>query len=279
MLFALPFPIVDRVAFAIGPVSIQWYGLAYLAGILGATWLASRLLVRENLWLRGMPPIPSTRAYDAMGWIALGLVVGGRLGYVLFYAPAYHFAHPLEIFAIWKGGMSFHGGCLGATLAAFWFTRRLGGSMLGIADLLACVAPVGLFLGRIANFVNGELWGRASDVPWAMVFPAEAAGGVPRHPSQLYEAALEGLGLFLLLLVLSRWTSALRHPGVCCGAFLAGYGSARIVVENFREPDAGVGFIVALGHGGVTMGMLLSLPMLLGGIGLIVWALRRRSAP
>lgn len=279
MSLALAFPTMDPVAISLGPLAIRWYALAYLAGLLLGAWLAGLLLRRSELWPGAAPPMAPERVFDAMGWIAIGVIVGGRLGFTLFYAPGYYLAHPLEILAIWKGGMSFHGGMLGAGAAAFLYAGGPDSSRLGMGDLLGCVAPVGLLFGRIANFVNGELWGRASDVPWAVVFPSPAAGGVPRHPSQLYEAALEGALLLGVMLLLAYRFRALRRPGTCCGVFLLGYGVARIFVEQFREPDSSLGFLVALGGGGVTMGMILSAPMVIAGAWLIARAQRsaRRS--
>jgi phosphatidylglycerol:prolipoprotein diacylglycerol transferase len=204
---------------------------------------------------------------DFVLWVTLGIILGGRLGYVLFYNPAYFAAHPIEIVQLWNGGMSFHGGFLGCVMAVVLFARHRGIPILSLGDVTCAVAPIGLFLGRIANFINGELWGRPSDVPWAMVFPG--AGPMPRHPSQLYEAALEGLVLFGVLALLMR-AGALRRPGTITGAFALGYGIARAFCELFREPDAQLGFL----WGGLTMGMLLSLPLMLVGIALIVAANR-----
>jgi phosphatidylglycerol:prolipoprotein diacylglycerol transferase len=200
--------------------------------------------------------------------VTLGIIVGGRAGYVLFYNPGYFAAHPLEALQLWKGGMSFHGGFLGCVLAVILFARRRGLSILSLGDLTCAAGTIGIFLGRIANFVNGELWGRVTDVPWAMVFPS--GGPLPRHPSQLYEAALEGLLLFVALAAAVR-AGALRRPGFILGAFAVGYSIARTICEHFREPDAQLGFL----WGGLTMGTLLSLPLLLAGIVLMAAALRR----
>ena len=275
MLFALPFPAIDPVALSLGPIAIRWYALAYLVGLVGGAWYVGRLFAVPGSWPRGTPPFPPARVWDLMGVIALGVIVGGRLGYVLFYAPAYFAAHPFEILALWQGGMSFHGGCVGATLAAAIHTRLCRGSILGVSDALGCVAPIGLFFGRLANFINGELWGRPSDLPWAVLFPG---GGPPRHPSQLYEAMLEGVVLFLLVNGFARYGRGLRHPGFCTGLFLIGYAVFRIGVEFFREPDAGLGILFELGGAGVTMGILLSAPMLVGGLGLVVWSRCRKTA-
>jgi phosphatidylglycerol:prolipoprotein diacylglycerol transferase len=210
---------------------------------------------------------------DLMFWATIGVVLGGRLGYVLFYKPGYYLHHLDEALQLWKGGMSFHGGLLGVIAAMAWiaYSRRL--NFFTVADLAACATPVGLFLGRLANFVNGELWGRVSDVPWAMVFPDPAAGGLPRHPSQLYEAALEGLALFAFLWFMRRRYDALSRPGELAGWFLIGYGVARIVSEIFREPDRHLGFLL----GPLTMGQLLSIPAVALGIWFVVNA-RRRAA-
>lgn len=254
---------IDPVALEVGPLAIRWYSLAYVGGLVFGAWYAIQLLRQSSLWGSAVPPIQSERAWDVMFWIAIGIILGGRLGFTLVYAPAYYLARPLEILYLWHGGMSFHGGMVGAGLAIALCARRGGKSMLSAGDLLACVAPIGLFLGRIANFINGELWGRPSGLPWAMVFPD--AGDEPRHPSQLYEAGLEGLLPLALLGWLAWRTDALRRPGLLCGLFLAIYGTARILVEQVREPDVEIGFLVPYGSSGLTMGMLLSLPMVLVG--------------
>ena len=263
--FVLPFPAIDPVALAIGPIVIRWYALAYIAGLIGG-W-------RYALWLAARPPalVARERLDDFVVWATIGVMLGGRLGYVLFYKPAYYLANPGEILMVWQGGMSFHGGFLGVVVACVWFARRHGIPVLVFGDIIAAVAPIGLLCGRIANFINGELYGRASDVPWAMVFPG--GGPNPRHPSQLYEAALEGAVLLLVLFVLARYTEALRRPGLIFGTLLAGYGIARSFAELFREPDAFLGFLIA----GATMGQLLSLPMILAGLVLIQRA--RARAP
>jgi phosphatidylglycerol:prolipoprotein diacylglycerol transferase len=201
-------------------------------------------------------------------WVTLGIILGGRLGYVVFYNPVYFAAHPLEILQLWKGGMSFHGGFAGCAVAVILFGLKRGISVLSLGDITCAVGPIGLFLGRVANFINGELWGRPTDVPWAMVFPN--AGPLPRHPSQLYEAALEGL-LLLALLYAAMRVGALRRPGLIIGLFAVGYAAARIFAEFFREPDAHIGLL----WGGFTLGMLLSLPLLLAGLGFITYALKR----
>jgi phosphatidylglycerol:prolipoprotein diacylglycerol transferase len=262
MLLVLTYPHIDPIAVEIGPLAIRWYSLAYIVGLVGG-WRYCR-------WLAGRPPhaIDPEAFDDFVLWATLGVVLGGRIGYVLFYKPAYYLANPLDVFALWQGGMSFHGGAAGVILAIILFARKRRVSWLSLGDLVVCAVPIGLFLGRLANFVNGELWGRATDVPWAMVFPSDPQQ-IPRHPSQLYEAGLEGIVLFLVLFVLVRrgW---LERPGALGGAFLAGYGLARITVEFFRQPDAQLGFLL----GFTTMGQLLSLPLVIAGAILIVHGFR-----
>jgi phosphatidylglycerol:prolipoprotein diacylglycerol transferase len=267
---ALPFPNFDPVLISIGPFAIRWYALAYVGGILLGWWLARRIAADAPAW-GGLSPIRPEDVDDVIVWSALGIVLGGRLGYVLFYQPAYFMAHPSEILILWRGGMSFHGGFLGTVLALILFAWRRGIPVLSMLDLAAIVTPIGLFLGRLANFVNGELWGRIADVPWAVVFPY--AGPQPRHPSQLYEAALEGVLLFAVLMLAAR-SGALARPGLIGGLFVAGYGLTRVVSEFFREPDAHIGYLT----GGLTMGMLLSLPMIIVGVAAIVYASRRAAA-
>lgn len=266
-LHALTFPAFDPVLVSVGPFQIRWYALAYIAGIL-IGWLYSRALIRnERLW-GGPAPLTLIDFDDFVLWVTLGIILGGRTGYVLFYNPAHFLQHPLEAIQLWKGGMSFHGGFAGCVLAVVLFARRRGISILSLGDLTCATATIGLLLGRIANFINGELWGRPTDVPWGMVFPG--GGPLPRHPSQLYEAALEGLVLGIALWLLMRG-GALKRPGLVIGAFAAGYSIARIVCEFFREPDPQLGFL----WGGLTMGMLLSVPLLLTGLGFILAALKR----
>ena len=261
----LPFPNIDPVAVHIGPLSIRWYALAYITGLLIAWWGMRRLVRRP-------PPVASVlQVDDFLTWATLAVILGGRLGYILFYQPGVYLAHPLSILQVWNGGMSFHGGLTGVIIATIVFCYREKISVLRFADCLTVVTPVGLFLGRCANFINGELWGRpAPGVPWAMVFP-NAPDSLPRHPSQLYQAGMEGILLFLLMFGLSRVRHLRDRPGFLCGAFLAGYGTARIIGELFREPDAFLGPIWR----GVTMGQLLSTPMVLAGIAFMVFALRR----
>jgi len=264
MLLVLPFPDIDPIAVALGPLAIRWYSLAYIVGLIAAWRYCRRLAER--------PPnaIDPDQFDDFLLWATLGILLGGRLGYVLFYKPGFYLENPVEILMIWQGGMSFHGGLLGVAVAEVAFARRRGIPLLALTDIVACGAPIGLFLGRIANFVNGELFGRPSEAPWAMVFPH--GGPLARHPSQLYEAGLEGILLFLALYVLVR-LRALEVSGLLTGAFLIGYALARMAAELFREPDAHLGFL----PGGVTMGQVLSLPMALAGLGLVIWAFRARA--
>jgi phosphatidylglycerol:prolipoprotein diacylglycerol transferase len=256
--FVIPFPAFDPVLVNIGPFAIRWYALAYIVGILGG-WIYARRIVRsQSLW-GGRAPLTVVDYDDLVMWVTLGIILGGRTGYVLFYNAPYFAAHPLEVVQLWKGGMSFHGGFLGCVIAVVLFARHRGLSILSLGDITCAVAPIGIFLGRIANFINGELWGRPSDVPWAMVFPG--GGPLARHPSQLYEATLEGLVLLGVLAFLMR-AGALKRPGTIIGAFAVGYGCARLFCEFFREPDVQLGFL----WGGLTMGMLLSLPLIAAGI-------------
>jgi phosphatidylglycerol:prolipoprotein diacylglycerol transferase len=263
----LPFPAIDPVLISIGPFAVRWYALAYIVGIIAGWFYARTLIASKRLW-GGTAPLTVVDFDDFIVWITLGIILGGRIGYVLFYNFAHFATHPLEIFELWNGGMSFHGGFIGCAVAIVLFALRRGLPMLSLSDVVTAVAPIGLFLGRLANFINGELWGRPSDVWWAMVFPN--GGPIPRHPSQLYEAALEGLVLFALLAALV-WLGGLKRPGLVTAAFAVGYGAARIICEMFREPDAQLGFL----WGGLTMGMLLCIPLILVGIALLGLALRR----
>jgi phosphatidylglycerol:prolipoprotein diacylglycerol transferase len=263
---AIPFPNIDPVLVNIGPFAIRWYALAYIVGILGG-WFYARAIVRSQKLWGGPAPLTVIDYDDFILWVTLGIILGGRVGYVLFYNAPYFADHPAEIVQLWKGGMSFHGGFLGCVAAVVLFAWRRGIPWLSLGDITCAVAPIGLFLGRLANFINAELWGRVTDVPWAMVFPG--AGPLPRHPSQLYEATLEGLVLLIVLALLVR-AGALRRPGTIIGAFALGYGVARFVCEFFREPDTQLGFF----WDWLTMGMLLSLPLMLTGIAFL-WAAHR----
>jgi phosphatidylglycerol:prolipoprotein diacylglycerol transferase len=262
MLPVIAFPAIDPVALEIGPFQLRWYALAYIGGIVLGWWLARRLCP--------LPPRAATKDQvdDLVTWVTLGIIIGGRLGYALFYRPGYYITAPWEALYVWQGGMSFHGGMLGVVIALLWFCRRRSIDPFLLGDRVAVVVPIGLFLGRLANFANGELWGRVSDVPWAMVFPH--GGPEPRHPSQLYQAFLEGICLFILLMLLVRIPAIRSRPGLLSGVFLVGYGVARLVGELFRQPDAHLGFLVA----GITMGQLLSLPMVAAGL----WLIRRARA-
>ncbi|PWR20009.1 prolipoprotein diacylglyceryl transferase [Zavarzinia compransoris] len=263
---AIAFPAIDPVALQIGPLAIRWYALAYVAGIILGWRLAMRIAAQPKT------PVQPREVDDLVVWLTLGIVLGGRVGYVLFYNFPVYIEHPLAALRIWEGGMSFHGGLLGVILAVVLFARNRGIPLLALGDVVAAVVPIGLFFGRVANFINGELWGRATDVSWAMVFPADPKG-LLRHPSQLYEAALEGVVLFILLMILNA-RGIRRHMGALTGVFLIGYGVARIVAEFFREPDVQLGFLAF----GTTMGQILSVPMVLIGLWLLATA-KRRPAP
>jgi phosphatidylglycerol---prolipoprotein diacylglyceryl transferase len=252
---AFVFPNFDPVAFSMGPLVIRWYALSYIAGIV-LSW-------RYVLWLTAKPPRLLTRdnCDDLVTWITVGIILGGRLGQVLLWEPGYYFAHPLEIVMIWKGGMAFHGGLIGVTLAMFLYARSKKIPFFAIADPIGAAAPIGLLLGRVANFINGELWGRTTDVPWAVIFPT--GGPLPRHPSQLYEASLEGVLLFIALFLLARREGIRSKVGTLTGAFLIGYAIARMIGEQFREPEVALSTVV-------TWGQWLSVPMLLLGL-YLVW--------
>lgn len=269
MLLTVAFPVFDPIAIAIGPIAIRWYALAYIGGIV-LGWLYARKIIRsERLW-GGKAPFTVTDFDDFILWVTLGIILGGRTGYVLFYNLGFFTQHPMEIFKLWTGGMSFHGGFMGCVIAVLLFGWKRHISVLSLGDVTCAVGPIGLLLGRLANFINSELWGRHADasVPWAMVFPN--GGPLPRHPSQLYEAGLEGVVLFIILALLIRG-GALKRPGFIIGAFAALYGVARITGEFFREPDPQLGFL----WGGLTMGMLLSVPMILAGLAFMIAAMRR----
>ena len=267
----IAFPVFDPIAISIGPFAIRWYALAFIGGIV-LGWIYARSLIKnEKLW-GGPAPISLVQMDDFILWVTLGIILGGRTGYVLFYNLPFFIQHPAEILELWKGGMSFHGGFLGCVVAVMWFAHKNRISILSLGDITTAVGPIGLFLGRIANFINGELWGRPADpnLPWAMIFPT--GGPLPRHPSQLYEAGLEGILLFTILAVMIR-LGALKRPGLILGSFIAIYGLARIIGEHFREPDPQLGFL----WGGLTMGMLLSVPMVIVGAIIILLVLRHKS--
>jgi phosphatidylglycerol:prolipoprotein diacylglycerol transferase len=279
MTFLLPYPDIDPAifSFTIGgfEFSLRWYALAYIAGLILAWRLCIRLMRRPRLWPGDTAPMTPEQPEDLLTWMVLGVVLGGRLGYVLFYNPGYFLQNPVEILFVWQGGMSFHGGFAGVILGVLLYTRRKGIPLLQAGDAVALGAPAGLFFGRLANFINGELWGRVTDVPWAMVFPG--AGPEPRHPSQLYEAALEGLALGAVMWLLAVRGGWLKRPGAVTGVFFLGYGLARSVVENFRQWDAQLGYAIEIGSGGLTMGQMLSLPMVLIGLGFLWNAWRGRA--
>jgi phosphatidylglycerol:prolipoprotein diacylglycerol transferase len=266
---AIAFPVFNPIAIQLGPIAIRWYALAYIGGIVIGWIYARSLIKKERLW-GGPAPISLPQLDDFILWVTVGIIVGGRTGYVLFYNPAFFAQHPAEIFQLWNGGMSFHGGFLGCVAAVMWFARKNNISILSLGDITTAVGPIGLFLGRLANFINSELWGRTTDVPWGVVFPN--GGADPRHPSQLYEAGLEGILLFTVLAIMIRM-GALKRPGLILGSFILIYALARITGEMFREPDPQLGFL----WGGLTMGMLLSVPMIIAGLILIVLAWRKPS--
>ncbi|NTU76524.1 MAG: prolipoprotein diacylglyceryl transferase [Alphaproteobacteria bacterium] len=264
-MFAFVFPPLDPILVSIGPVSIHWYAVAYLAGFL-LGWRLCMKLARQN------PDGPTAEQYDAfLTWVVIGTVLGGRLGYILFYQFDLYLNEPLEALKVWHGGMSFHGGLLGVLAATWLFVRKQKIPFFAFTDLLACATPIGLGLGRLANFVNGELYGRATDMPWAVIFPR--GGNIPRHPSQLYEAALEGIVLFVIMAFLARIPALRKRQGFLSGVFLIAYALFRFMAELFREPDAQLGFL----YGGITMGQLLGLPMPLFGA-FLLWRSKRFAA-
>ena len=289
----IPFPNIGPDLFSIElggfTLALRWYALAYIAGILIGWRLILRALKTPRLWRADTPPMTPAQIEDLLTWLIIGIIVGGRLGFVLFYQPAYFLENPIEIPMVWQGGMSFHGGFLGVVLAVWLFSRRNGLLTASLADALAFATPPALILGRVSNFVNAELWGRASELPWAVIFPGSRAQLCPgieglcaRHPSQLYEAALEGLILGTLLLFLVWRRDWLMKPGQIAGLFFAGYGVSRFFVEFVRQADAQfitlgnpMGYVLGSGSFGVSMGQLLSLPMILIGVGVILWARRR----
>jgi phosphatidylglycerol:prolipoprotein diacylglycerol transferase len=264
----IPYPEIDPVLIQLGPFAIRWYALAYIAGLV-IGWQIMRRVCTQ-------PPkiLSQVKIDDFLLWAAMGVILGGRIGYVLFYKPGFYLEHPLAILTVWEGGMSFHGGLLGVISAILAFAIRNKTDPFMLSDLVAIVTPIGLFFGRLANFINGELWGRVSDVQWAMIFPR--GGPLPRHPSQLYQAFFEGVVVLLVLLAVWRLTDGRRRPGLLTGVFCFGYGVARIVGELFREPDAHLGYL--LGQW-LTMGMLLSVPLLAFGSWLIARAYRRAPVP
>ncbi|MEM6277021.1 MAG: prolipoprotein diacylglyceryl transferase [Pseudomonadota bacterium] len=294
MAFAIPFPEISPEIFSLTlfgvTFALRWYAMAYIAGILIAWWMAARAVRNAALWPAD-PPATSDQIGDLVTWVIIGVIVGGRLGFVLFYEPGYYLSNPTEIPAIWQGGMSFHGGFLGVVVAALIYCRRQGIPLLPIADVMALTTPPAIALGRTANFINGELWGRPTDAPWGVIFPGAAAQDCPdivglcaRHPSQLYEAALEGLLLCIVLIWVVYRRRALFSPGLTLGLFVGGYGAGRFVVEFFRQADAQfitaenpMGWVVGLGPVGLTMGQLLSLPMIFAGAAFIFAA--RRGSP
>ena len=265
-LFAIPFPVIDPVALSLGPILIRWYALAYVVGLLLAIWYCKRLVTNDALWPGSKPHTTPQQLDDLLLWCTLGVLLGGRIGYVLFYNPVYFAQNPSEILQMCNGGMSFHGGFLGVVVACYLYGRRQGIGIWQLLDLGAASVPIGLFLGRIANFINAELYGKVTDVSWAMVFP----GGGPdlRHPSQLYEAGLEGILLFVAVRYATHTLKCLPRPGIASGVFATGYALSRIIVEFAREPDAHIGYLTG---GWLTMGMVLSLPLL--GVG--IWLLTR----
>jgi len=259
----LSYPDIDPIALALGPIKIHWYGITYVVGIVAA-WLLLRWRTDKNPSLKWS----SEQVDDMVFYVTLGVIIGGRLGSVLFYNLPYYIDHPVDIFKINQGGMSFHGGLIGALLAMVWFARKTNSGFFNVIDFIAPVVPVGLGCGRIGNFINGELWGAPSALPWAMIFPDPRAGGIARHPSQLYEALLEGLLLFIILWL---YSSKPRPMMAVSGLFLLGYGVFRFSVEFVRVPDAHIGY---LAFGWVTMGQLLSFPMIILGFVSMVWAYR-----
>jgi phosphatidylglycerol---prolipoprotein diacylglyceryl transferase len=268
---AIDFPNVNPIALSVGPVEIKWYGLAYSVGLFAGWLYVRRLLATPSIWRPEQKPFPLGLATDLLLYSAIGVVLGGRLGNVLLYEPRYYWQHPEEILAIWRGGMALHGGVIGTGLALLVLARKRNLSALTLIDLCVAAAPIGLFLGRLANFINAELWGNVSTVPWAMVFPG--AGSLPRHPSQLYEALTEGLLLFFVLRYAIYGRMLLKWPGTVTGIFLVGYGLARIVCEIFREdtdPHIGLGL--------ATSGQMYSLPMVLLGIAFMIWRRNHRRA-
>lgn len=272
--FVIPYPIIDPVLVEIGPLSLRWYALAYIVGIVAGWWYIRRIVRTPRLWGPGGAPLTARHIDDFVIFATIGIIAGGRLGYVLIYDLPRFAAEPLSVFALWEGGMSFHGGFAGIVAAMLLFARVYRVRAWSLIDVAAAAAPIGLLLGRLTNFINAELYGRPSDVPWAMVFPTDPLQ-LPRHPSQLYEAGLEGIVLFAVLWALVYRGGWLTRPGFVAGAFAAGYGIVRVFAEVFREPDVQIGFLA----GGTTIGMLLSIPMIVAGAVVMVWSVRRRPRP
>ncbi|MDR9393865.1 MAG: prolipoprotein diacylglyceryl transferase [Roseovarius sp.] len=289
---SIPFPDISPEIFSISlfgmEFALRWYALAYIAGIVIGWRLVVAAVRRPALWPGDQAPMTPDQVEDLLTWVIVGVILGGRLGFVLFYQPAYYIQNPGEILLIWQGGMSFHGGLLGVVAACLGYAWRRRIRWLSLADVLCMATPAGLMLGRIANFINAELWGRPTDLPWGVIFPGAmaqdcpgVAGACARHPSQLYEAALEGLLLGAVLLWMAWRRGALKRPGRLTGVFFAGYGIARFLVEFARQadpqfitPDNPLGHVVQMGAAGVTMGQLLSLPMVAIGLGFILWSRR-----
>ena len=289
MLAAIPFPDIDPVIFSIGPFALRWYAMAYIVGIAIGWQVMAAALRRPSLWAGETPPMAPARLEDLLTYIVIGVIAGGRLGYVLLYRPGYYLSNPIEIPMIWTGGLSFHGGFVGVVLAVLLFSRRQGVALAPLSDLVAVAATPSILLVRIANFINGELWGRATSVPWGVIFPGEEAQSCPgvaglcaRHPSQLYESGLEGLVLGTVLMILVFRLGALKRGWLVSGTFFLGYGLARFVVEFVRQPDEQfqgpenpLGWALDFGNWGLTMGQLLSLPMILTGLTIVLLSLRR----
>ncbi len=270
-LLAIPFPNIDPVAISLGPLSVKWYGLAYMAGLLLGWLYVKRLIASDRLWAMGRAPLSETMIDDLLLLVTLGVVIGGRIGHVLFYEPHYYLSRPLEILKIWQGGMAFHGGVLGVALAMWAFSRWRGASILSVADVVTAAVPIGLFFGRIANFINSEVVGTVSSVPWAIAFPGY--GDTPRHPAMLYEAFLEGLVLFAMLYWLIHKRGALKLPGLVTGWFLAGYGAFRIFAELFKLEE----FRLLVPDLPITRGMAYSVPMIMLGVYFIRRAIAARA--
>jgi phosphatidylglycerol:prolipoprotein diacylglycerol transferase len=268
----MPFPPINPIALEIGPFAVRWYALAYLAGVFIGAAYGWTLLRRKELWANSRPPFEAGAIFDFAFWAVIGIVVGGRLGYVLFYNLPYYAANPGQIIAVWDGGMSFHGGLIGIIIAMWLFTRSKGGNVLSSLDLLGAIGTIGLLLGRLANFINAELYGAPANLPWSVIFPTDPEQ-LPRHPSQLYEALLEGLLLWIIVRIATNHFLTLKRPGLTAGIFGLGYAAARIFVEFFRLPDVQLGYL--LGTGWLTMGMVLSLPILAAALGLIAYAMAR----